>query len=239
MKKKYYKTNTFLISILFVLYGFIPACSLIASLLGYDLVLINHRIWAITTLTAGALITVGMFVFTGKKVCRGGGVIASILILVAEANWVTYGFINPDSMVIIALTMVFAYMIWIRFAWPMLLKVPCVIISIIALPLLTFFSVFSYIYASNTSDVVKSVTAPDGMHYADVVVINIADDSSLDVRFDVYEKNADIDWKIVEFKKKPETICEMKYDASEEIQSEVMWIDESTLKINGIEYNLR
>ena len=157
MYRKLYKTNTCLVIFLFLLYSFVPACSLFAHLNGYELVLNNSVAWAATTLIIGGLITIGMFVFTGKKIYKVGGVFAGISLLMTEISWVVYGFIDPTAMIVVAFCFAFGVMIWVRFTWPMIMKVLIAAIAVIMLPILSFFSLTSFIFEDNTSTVVQQL----------------------------------------------------------------------------------
>lgn len=236
MKKVFYKTNTGLVIFLFLLYSFVPVCSWLANLNGYSLVLRNSVVWAATTLTIGGLTTILMFVFTGKKIYKIGGIFAGLSLLMTEIAWVVYGFIDPVAMVVVALCFAFGVMIWVRFAWPMVMKVSIAIVAVLMLPILSFFSLTSFIFDSNTALVVQSVESPDGKLYAEVVNEGKAEGTKYTL-VNVYEKNSDVDFGILSFEKKPQKIHMQKGKEFVEIESE--WLNENTLSINGKDYEVK
>lgn len=236
MKKNFYKTNTVLTVFLFLMYSFVPVCSMIAGSLGYELVLNNSITWAATTLSVSAIITIFMFIFTGKKVYKLGGVCACLSILMTELNWLYYGFINTTAMVIVALCFIFGVMVWVRFAWPMAMKVTCAFIAVFSLLLLSFFSTMAFIFDADVTTVMQHVESPDGTAWFDLINEDKAEGTKY-TTVNVYEKNADIDLGVLRFEKNPKKVYDKKDIEFEKV--EVSWNDNTSLIINGEIYSIK
>lgn len=229
-KKKFYKTNTALTVFLFLLYSIVPACYFFGDMAGYELDLKNELAWAWTVLLVGGITTILMFIFTWKKVYKVGGVCACLCILMTEANWYVYGYLDTTAMFVVAFTFIFGVMIWVRFSWPMAMKVLCAAIAVLLLPILSFFSLTAVIFDKNEDVIVQQIESPSGDKYFEVVNESKAEGSKYTGVY-VYEKNADIDCALLNFKKKP---VRVKYDKVDEFsEKDVKWIDENTLSVNG------
>ncbi len=236
MKKKYFKTNTGLVIFLCVVNSFVPVLATIASMMDCRLVLHNEMIWALATLAIGGVTTIAMFIFTGKKILKAGGIFACISLLMTEANWIIYGLSAPKAMLVIAASIVFSYMIWIRFANPMVVKVPVLIISILMLPILTFFSFFSFAYSKNVSEVVQIAKSPNETHYFQVINERKTDGVK-HTRVDVYDADGITDFGIFRFEKKHQNAYKTKGAEFEVV--DVAWIDDNTLNVNGNIYTIK
>jgi len=225
-----YKTNTVLTIALFLLYSIVPISYGVANAMGYELVLKNDVAWAATILSVGGITTILMFIFTWKKVYKIGGLCACLSILMTLANWFVFGFIDTTAMIVVAFSFIFGVMIWIRFAWPMPLKVICAIIAVFAFPILTFFSATAFIFDANTEEIVQHTDSPSGNRYVEVVN-EIKAEGSKYIVVNVYEKNADVDLGLMAFHKKPIQVKRNDVEKFEVIDA--MWLDEHTLSVNG------
>ncbi len=236
MKKKYFKTNTGLVIFLCVVNSIVPVLTAIAALMDCKLVLHNEIAWAIAILAIGAVTTIAMFIFTGKKILKAGGIFACVSLLMTEANWIIFGLSNPSAMLVVAFSIVFSYMIWIRFANPLVVKVPVLIISILMLPVLTFFSFFSIAYSKSTTDVVQLVKSPDETHYVQVTNERKSDGVK-HTRVDVYEADGNTNFGIFSFEQKPRNVYTTKGEDFESVQ--VVWISDGDLIVNGISHTVK
>jgi len=165
-----------------------------------------------------------------------GEFIAAVSVLLPEVNWVLYGFIDFKSMIVVALSFIFAVMIWIRFAKPIVLKVAIMVVAVLALPILSFFSYVSMVYVDSTVAVVESLDSPDSTFFAEVINETKADGAK-HTYVNVSEKNADVDFGCCAFEKIPFRAYSSKGESFDDV--DVEWKSAGIIVVNGHEYAIK
>ncbi len=221
--------------LMFLLFAFVPACSLIAVGMGYEFTLKNPMGFSIA---AAAISTVCSLILLCSRSTKSK-LDAFLSVFIAPLSAVTGivmlrgNYVNA-ALVIFAVCFICTFIVLFKYARPIFLRIIAIIFSCFAMAVYVIgvaITVFLGGLAVNT--VAKTVESPDGSYIAEVID---SDQGALggDTLVEVSNVKDRIDLYIAEFTRPSVRVYMGEWGEAESM--EISWKDNSTVVINGREY---
>lgn len=223
--------------IVFILYAFLPACSLIGALSGYAFTLYSEPVYTIglSVITLAAMV---LFLCIKPKLNKANAVFCALLapfsainglcLVLADNHWTLL------STMITFLCCGCSIVLAVRFVYPPVLKFLSLILSVLLLLCLLFAFAVKLLFGSfGYQAVVQSVPSPQGTFVAEVID---SDEGALggDTLVQVRNNRKRVNLLVGQFSKAP--VCVYTGEWGEFETMEIDWEDEQTLLINGETY---
>lgn len=221
--------------IVFILYAFLPICSLIGVLSGYEFTLYSDMLYMVglSVVTLAAMV---LFLCLKPELNKANTVFCALLAPFSAVNGLCL--VLADNWIV---STVFALLCWgcsvvlaVRFVYPSVVKIISLILSVLLLLCLLFASTVKLLFGSfGYQAVVQSVPSPQGTFVAEVID---SDEGALggDTLFHIRNNRKRIRLLVGQFSKAP--VCVYTGEWGEFETMDLYWEDEQTLMINGEEY---